>query len=265
MTRFQIVGIFEDKILTAGEFNGDGYFEGMGKEVCREFAKITTEEEYQKLAKDINDNHYEYEGQIVFELSQTIQSAKDHSEVNIFDFYQLDKKHEYFNTWFSDYLYIKNFTEDDKVIIDENGIIITIHPQGWVTINFGRLYTKEDYNIPEDSQYDVEIDVGERVRKICEECDWCVSEEYGNMLYISRYTPAGEDFGFDVDARDVVNEIKRYADNFDVDEHVKMWITSDRWTPSVRTLLKDAEWIDEKLQELAKAFEEKGGNNELLF
>ena len=92
MTRFQIVGIFEDKILTAGEFNGDGYFDGMGKEVCREFAKITTEEEYQKLAKDINDNHYEYEGRIVFELTPTIKAEKDESEIDIFDFYQLDKK-----------------------------------------------------------------------------------------------------------------------------------------------------------------------------
>lgn len=61
MTRFQIVGIFEDKILTAGEFNGDGYFDGMGKEVCREFAKITTEKEYRKLVKDTNDNGYGYE------------------------------------------------------------------------------------------------------------------------------------------------------------------------------------------------------------
>ena len=40
MTRFQIVGIFNDKVLTAGEFNGDGYFEGRGKEVCEGFAKI---------------------------------------------------------------------------------------------------------------------------------------------------------------------------------------------------------------------------------
>lgn len=256
MTRFQIVGIFEDKILTAGEFNGDGYFECRGREVCREFAKITTEEEYQKLAKDMNDNHYEYEGRIVFELTPIIKAEKDGSEVDIFDFYRLDKKGEYYNTWFSDYLYIKNFTNEDKEIIDKNGIVITIHPQGWVTINFGILYEKEDDSIPEDCQCNVEIDVSERIKRICEECDWCVSEEYDNMLYISRYTPAGEDFGFDVDAGDAINEIKRYAYNFDVNEHVKMWITSDCWTPNVRALLEDAEWIDEKLQELAKAFEE---------
>lgn len=255
MTRFQIVGIFEDKILTAGEFNGDGYFEGMGKEVCREFAKITTEEEYQRLAKDINDNNYEYEGQIIFKLAPTIKAEKDESEVDIFDFYQLDKKDEYFNIWFSDYLYIKNFTKSDKVVTDENGAVITIHPQGWVTLYFGNLYIKEDYNIPEDSQYDVEIDIGERIERICDECGWSVSEEDGNMLYISQYTPAGEDFGFDVDAGDVVNEIKRYADRFDVDEHVKTWVESSCSTPNVRALLEDAEWIDKKLQELVEALE----------
>lgn len=253
MTRFQIVGIFENKILTAGEFNGGGYFDGMGKEVCREFAKITTEEEYQKLAKDINDNNYEYEGQIIFKLTPTIKAEKDESEVDIFDFYQLDKKDEYYNIWFSDYLYIKNFTEDDKVVTDENGVVITIHPQGWVTLYFGNLYTKEDCSIPEDSQYDVEIDIGERIERICDECGWSVSKEDGNMLYISQYTPGGEDFGFDVDAGDVVNEIKRYADDFDVDEHVKMWIASSCSTPNVRALLEDAEWIDKKLQELVEA------------
>lgn len=255
MTRFQIVGIFEDKILTAGEFNGDGYFDGMGKEVCREFAKITTEEEYQKLAKDINDNHYEYEGRIVFELTPIIKAEKDGAEVDIFDFYQLDKKGEYYNTWFSDYLYIKNFTNEDKEIIDENGIIITIHSQGWVTINFGSLYKKEDDSIPEDCQCNVKIDVGERIKRICEEHDWCVYEEDDNILYISRYTPAGEDFGFEVDAGDAVNEIKSYADDFDVDEHVKMWIGGPGAPSSIRCLLKDAEWIDEKLQELVRAFE----------
>lgn len=255
MTRFQIVGIFEDKILTAGEFNGDGYFDGMGKEVCRGFAKITTEEEYRELAKDINDNHYEYEGRIVFELTPTIKAEKDESEIDIFDFYQLDKKGEYYNTWFSDYLYIKNFTEDDKVVTDENGIVITIHPQGWVTLCFGNLYTKEGYNILKDSQYDVEIDVGKRIKRICDECGWSVSEEDSNMLYISQYTPAGEDFGFDVNAGDVINEIKSYADRFDVDEHVKMWITSGCDTPNIRALLEDAEWIESALHELIEALE----------
>ena len=39
MTRFQIVGIFEDKILTAGEFNGDGYFEGGHGEESKPYTK----------------------------------------------------------------------------------------------------------------------------------------------------------------------------------------------------------------------------------
>ena len=252
MTRFQIVGIFEDKILTAGEFNGDGYFEGHGKDVCREFAKITTEKEYRKLAKDINDESFGYNGEIIFTLEPTITVDK---EINIFDFYQLNQKDEYYNLWFSDYLYIKNFTEDDKVVTDENGIVITIHPQGWVTLYFGNLYTKKDDSIPEDSQYDVKIDIGERIKRICEKYDWCVSEEGDNMLYISRYTPAGEDFGFSVDAGNAISEIKDYAYHFDVDEHVKMWVTSGCDTPNIRALLEDAEWIDEELQKLARALE----------
>ena len=253
MTRFQIVGIFEDKILTAGEFNGDGYFEGMGKEVCREFAKITTEEEYRKLAKDINDSGYNYPENIVYDITDCRDD--NGKPINIFDFYALDKNSLYYDIWFSDYLYIKNFTNEDKEIIDENGVVITVHPQGWVTINFGQLYVKEDDSITEDCQYNVEINVDEHIKRICEDNDWVVSEEGDNMLYISRYTPAGEDFGFDVDARDAANEIRRYADNFDVNEHVKMWINGPGAPSSIRCLLEDAEWIDEQLQKLARAFD----------
>lgn len=255
MTRFQIVGIFEDKILTAGEFNGDGYFDGMGKEVCREFARITTEKEYWKLAKDTNDNGYEYEGQIVHTLEPTVQVSANEPEIDIFDFFKQKEYGVYYDVWFSDYLYIKNFTNEDKEITDNGGVLITIHPQGWVTLHFGYLYIKEDNTIKEDCQNNVEIDNAiRRIKCICEMCCWNVMDQ-GNCLYISQYTPAGDDFGFCVDLENPIQGIKEYAESFDVDEYVKMWILEpNSGAPGIRTLLEDAEWIDDKLQELSRAF-----------
>lgn len=254
MTRFQIVGIFEDKILTAGEFNGDGYFDGMGKEVCREFAKITTEKEYRKLAKDTNANGYGYEGQIVHTLEPTVQVSANEPEIDIFDFSKQKENSEYYHIWFSDYLYIKNFTDEDKEIIDEEGVLITIHSQGWVTLYFGNLYIEEDDSIAENCQNNVKIDYTFHIKQVCEKYDWDVEVE-GDGLYISQYTPAGEDFGFYVDLKNSVQDIKNYAEDFDVDEHVKMWILeSNSGAPGIRALLEDAEWIDDKLQELSRAF-----------
>lgn len=254
MTRFQIVGIFEDKILTAGEFNGDGYFDGMGKEVCREFARITTEKEYWKLAKDTNDNGYEYEGEIVHTLEPTVQVSANEPEIDIFDFFKQKEYGVYYDVWFSDYLYIKNFTNEDKEITDNGGVLITIHPQGWVTLHFGYLYIKEDNTIKEDCQNNVKINYTLHIKQVCEKYGWNVGVQ-GDDLYISQYTPAGEDFGFYVDLKNSVQDIRNYAENFDVDEHVKMWILEiDSGAPGIRALLEDAEWIDNKLQELSRAF-----------
>ena len=57
MTRFRIVGIFNDHICTSTEFNGDGYFEGHGHEICECFENSTS---YKNILKDINES-FEYE------------------------------------------------------------------------------------------------------------------------------------------------------------------------------------------------------------
>ena len=130
MTRFQIIGIFDDEILTAGEFNGDGYFQnGFGQEICRLFAQIKNKNQYKSLVEYINDSfHYETDNLI--------------NQVNIpyaLDFKQIEEKKEYYDIWFSDYLYIINLSTEDQKIIDENGVEITLRPSGWVTIYFGEL------------------------------------------------------------------------------------------------------------------------------
>lgn len=130
MTRFQIIGIFDDEILTAGEFNGDGYFQnGFGQEICRLFAQIKNKNQYKSLVEYINDSfHYETDDLI--------------NQVNIpyaLDFKQIAERKEYYDIWFSDYLYIINLSSKNQEIIDENGVEITLRPSGWATINFGEL------------------------------------------------------------------------------------------------------------------------------
>ena len=80
------------------------------------------------------------------------------------------------------------------------------------------------------------------------------------LIEIGKYSPAGEDFSFDIEGKDIAAEVQQYYEDFDPDEHAKMWVEAmDRVQgvpQSVRTLIDDAEAIDDMLMELAKAIEE---------
>lgn len=76
---------------------------------------------------------------------------------------------------------------------------------------------------------------------------------------LSQYSPAGEDFSFGVchnnDYEKAIEDIKDYANNFDEDEHIEMWIEARHngvaGVPSTRELVEDAKDIHEMLKELA--------------
>lgn len=95
--------------------------------------------------------------------------------------------------------------------------------------------------------------------EIASNLDWNVfisDNDYG----FETYSPAGEDFIFYIpvsnDPSRIVASIRAYADDFDVDEHVELWIGSrgQNGVPSsVRELLEDAEEIKSMLDDLAEA------------
>lgn len=78
----------------------------------------------------------------------------------------------------------------------------------------------------------------------------------------SQESPAGEDFSFYVfyDAlHDIAHEIYTWWQDFDVEEHVKMWMEAKsngvRGVPDVVTLVKDAQDIDGMCEKLWLAVE----------
>ena len=249
MTRFQIVAIFNDKILTAGEFNGDDYFEdGHGEEICAAFPSIKTEEDYRKMVKNINDQYFKYEEELIHYVGN--------SEIcDIFNFQKQNELNLYYDYWFSDYLYIINLSEEDHEIIDENGEKITLKLNGWVTLNFGKLYKQNDPEYKIKCMSNVEITQNfDNIKGIIENEGWKISENDDNWE-IGKYTPAGEDFWITVFTNeDIAAQVKRESENFDPDEHVAMWVKNYDTVsgiPSVRELIEDAEWIEAELINLA--------------
>ncbi len=94
-----------------------------------------------------------------------------------------------------------------------------------------------------------------------EKLDWSVSSYTDDgRVEIEKYSPAGEDFGICVEVNDFPRSVREYADGFDVDEHVALWIDGrgKRGVPeTARELVEDAEAIQHMLLDLADALEGK--------
>lgn len=92
---------------------------------------------------------------------------------------------------------------------------------------------------------------------ICEGLGWSVTDTGDGEIELGKYSPAGEDFSFGVEAENFVENVKAYAASFNQDEHVEMWvmarINGTSGVPSCRELVEDAKAIDDMLRELAQA------------
>ena len=101
----------------------------------------------------------------------------------------------------------------------------------------------------------------EKIRDIAEKLDWTVTEYEDGTAEFSQFSPAGEDFSFTVRIDNAAKEIYDYYDDFDVDDHIEMWVKAKEngvaGVPSIRRLVEDAEDISEMLKTLAGAVDDR--------
>lgn len=80
--------------------------------------------------------------------------------------------------------------------------------------------------------------------------------EQDGEIYVDfqQYSPAGEDFhvpAWGETPEKVVDDLKRYYEDFDSAEHACMWYGQNRGEPkSLRDLLDDADAIDDMIRDL---------------
>lgn len=74
----------------------------------------------------------------------------------------------------------------------------------------------------------------EKIIKIANSDSWSVTEETfanGKGLLFSKYSPAGQDFNISIEPsssfEELLEHIKEYHDNFDVDYETYIWLDSD--------------------------------------
>lgn len=88
----------------------------------------------------------------------------------------------------------------------------------------------------------------------------CWEDEHGGVE-LGKHSPAGEDFSFYVGNKEnLAEEAREYADDFDIEEHVRELLNAKAngfaGVPDLKTLAEDADDIKGMLDELADALEE---------
>lgn len=131
MTRGQIAIITpEGNILSSREFNGDMYLSngGYGEEVFGDLALADTVEDYISIVEQFNDRYFGYKEELFYNPPKSF----------------LDMKHDYFDKWFSDYVYIKNLSESPVVFIDQKGRNIRIDTDAVAVFHYGEFYVSNE-------------------------------------------------------------------------------------------------------------------------
>ena len=211
MTRFQIAVIKDGVIYTSIEFNGDGYWDWHGKNVYAALQNIATVEEWREYVTKFNSETFEYDEELHYKIEDE------------YDDY-LDMSKEYFRKWFSDYIYIKNIDEDEVEFITENGKTI-LESNDVAVFNFGeRLIpgTDNKYGCVKEP-----LMLNEKLLDKIKANGWCISNYGDNTFYFSKYSPAGQDFGFEVegdDIEEIADNIYKYYDDFDPSYEAYLWL-----------------------------------------
>ena len=128
----------------------------------------------------------------------------------------------------------------------------------------------EDLNkiFTENENQVIKIASVEELQKYIENKGWVISDCSFNEdidWEISKYSPAGEDFCFNIQCSNeveaAIKAISEYVNSFDEEEHIKMWVNAKDIdnnrlnVPSITELVKDAKAIKQMLIELLKELE----------
>lgn len=127
MTRGTIAIITDNSVVSSIEFNGNMYpsRHGHGRDVALRLNKVRTVKDFEKMIKDFNEKNHHYEDEkLIFE-------DVGHSS--------LDFSNNYYGVWFSDYVYIKNITENTIELTNNNGRKFSLEPLQKARLYFGNV------------------------------------------------------------------------------------------------------------------------------
>lgn len=112
------------KMYKSIEFNGDMYLSGYGVDAIKCLENVDTEDDFEDAVRDFDSHHHHYdEEEMVWEVD------------DIEPYLNMSK--DYFDYWFSDYVFIKNVSTETVTIIDKTKYEVKIAPDEIAVFNFG--------------------------------------------------------------------------------------------------------------------------------
>lgn len=103
MTRGRLAIITNNKVYTSNEFNGDMYYDGYGKAAIEYLKKVYSLETLVEAVKGFNEENFNYPNKEVGVYSRKYPLV----------FFEKT----YYSDWFSDYIYIKNVSNEPQTIL----------------------------------------------------------------------------------------------------------------------------------------------------
>ena len=148
MTRWTFVVFWNLKTHLSVEFNWDMYIEeGSYGEVAMHMLPSLTQKNFTEKVKEFNERTHNYEGeQFVWSYDTNANYKRIKDDGSIAETSYLDMTEEYFDKYFSDYLFIKNDSSLElwfETINDEDKdkpITIKMEPGDSMILNFWKLY-----------------------------------------------------------------------------------------------------------------------------
>ena len=133
MTRGQIAIILpNNEVMTSIEFNGDMYLTGHGYDVIEILRGVENRADYQLAVAKFNKENHNYCDCDTLTYLFDGESAKA----------MLDFNKDYFDRWFSDYVYIKNLSKEPVKLntrdTKDNDKPMVIEPNDILVLCFGR-------------------------------------------------------------------------------------------------------------------------------
>tara|TARA_Y100000310_G_scaffold86039_1_gene82864 strand:+ start:502 stop:936 length:435 start_codon:yes stop_codon:yes gene_type:complete len=143
MTRGTFYLILPKTVYESAEFNGDMRpgKDGYGDDVYKELDKVNLLKEFKHMVNNLNEAHYNYDDEKLVYKMPTYGS-------NNLGFFEtsgkLDFRNNYFDRFFSDWVFIKNKSNKIIKVIDKNGSGYLIDKNDTVRFHFGRYYEEKN-------------------------------------------------------------------------------------------------------------------------
>lgn len=159
MTRGQIAIILPDgEFLCTVDFNGSMNFSGYGREIVDELDCMENEKEFTDFIEQFNSENFSYDEELLYKYPANFTDFSDERIANMF----------------SEYLYLKNLSENPVIFTDKNGKKIEIDTDMVAVFKYGEFLAGYDEDFDR-------VEFIEKLNELREGLSYNMEENYANL------------------------------------------------------------------------------------